>query len=159
MVLLALHLALVALFILTRWTQPSALSIPALAQTIFKPLPPKLQQLVSLHVTPSFILTSTLTSMVIGMLCARSLHYQFYAYVAWSTPFLLWRAGLHPFLMYTVWAFQEWAWNVYPSTETSSKVVVGCLAVQVLYVWWASMEDSVTFPRDDDDKKEEEHIE
>lgn len=92
----------------------------------------------SLKVSPSFIVTSILTSVAVGMLCARSLHYQFYAYIAWSTPFLLWKAGLHPILIYAVWAVQEWGWNVYPSTDTSSIVVVGCLVVQVFSVWWGT---------------------
>ena len=140
-ILVAVHLALLVAFALTRWTRPSGLSMPALISTAIKPLPPKAQQLMSLNVTSSFILTSTLTSMAIGMLCARSLHYQFYAYIAWSTPFLLWKGGLHPILIYAVWGAQELAWNVYPSTNTSSIVVVGCLVVQVVSVWWGTRND------------------
>ena len=136
-----MHLAVLAIFVLTRWMRPSGLSIPALISTAIKPLPPRAQQIMSLNVTPSFILTSTLTSIAIGMLCARSLHYQFYAYVALSTPFLLWKAGLHLILIYAVWGAQEWGWNVYPSTDTSSKVVVGCLVVQVFSVWWGTRND------------------
>ena len=94
------------------------------------------------------------------MLCARSLHYQFYAYIAWSTPFLLWKADLHPTLIYAVWGAQEWGWNVYPSTDTSSMVVVGCLVVQVLSVWWGTRNDlaDVLSPADiaDDDKEHDE---
>ena len=148
--LIAVHVALLAMFFLTRWTRPSGLSIPDLISTAFKPLPPKAQQLISLNITPSFIMTSILTSMTIGMLCARSLHYQFYAYIAWSTPFLLWKAGLHPILIYAVWGAQEWGWNVYPSTETSSIVVVGCLFVQVFSLWWGTRNDlsKVSSPAD-----------
>lgn len=114
--------------------------------TIMKPLPPSLQQQISLHVTPDFILTTILTSTAIGMLCARSLHYQFYAYITWSTPFLLWKSGLHPLLIYLVWAAQEWAWNVYPSTNVSSTVVVGCLAIQVFGIWWGTRNESFDIP-------------
>ena len=95
--------------------------------------------------------------MAIGMLCARSLHYQFYAYIALSTPFLLWEAGLHPILVYAVWAAQEWAWNVYPSTDTSSMVVVGCLAIQVFGVWWGTgkeFADLINVSRTDDSEIE-----
>ena len=60
-------------------------------------------------------MTTVLTANAIGMLCARSLHYQFYAWLAWGTPFLLWRTGFHPIVQYAIWAAQEWAWNVYPS--------------------------------------------
>ena len=139
--LIAVHLALLATFGLTRWTRPSGLSMPALVSTAMKPLPPKAQQLMSLNITPSFVMTFTLTSMAVGMLCARSLHYQFYAYIAWSTPFLLWKAGLPPVLIYGLWGAQEWGWNVYPSTDTSSIVVVGCLSVQVVSIWWGTRSD------------------
>ena len=136
--LILVHLALLVTFVLTRWTRPSGLSIPALISNAIKPIPSQAQESMSFKVTPTFILTSTLSSMAIGMLCARSLHYQFYAYIAWTTPFLLWKSGSNPILIYAVWAAQEWAWNVYPSTTTSSIVVVGCLVAQVLFVWWGS---------------------
>jgi len=141
--LIIVHLTLLATFLWTRWIRPSGLSVPALISTAFKPLPVKAQQQIYLDTTPSFIMTAILTSMVIGMLCARSLHYQFYAYIAWSTPFLLWKSGAHPVLIYAIWAAQEWAWNVYPSTETSSNVVVGCLAVQVIGLWQGTKDDFV----------------
>lgn len=99
---------------------------------------PRDQDTMALRVTPNFTMTVLLTAMTIGMLCARSLHYQFYAYIAWATPFLLWKAGFHPVLQYALWAAQEWAWNVYPSTSISSGVVVGVLATTVGGVWWGT---------------------
>ena len=141
MTLLIAHASLLVLFSTTRWTQPSGIPLHSLARTLFQPLPPQAKQQTSFLVTPSFVLTTTLTAMAVGLLCARSLHYQFYSYVAWITPFLLWRSGMHPILTYLVWAVQEWAWNVYPSTNTSSSVVVACLAVQVFGVWWGSRND------------------
>ena len=129
------NLSCIILFLSGHWTRPSGLSIVGLVRTVFKPLSPLVQQQISLRTTPDFILTTILSSMAIGLLCARSLHYQFYAYIAWSSPFLLWKTGLHPVLIYLVWAAQEWAWNVYPSTDVSSMIVVGCLAIQVFGVW------------------------
>ena len=135
------NLSLLGSNLITHWTKPSGLSVIGLLSTLFKPLPANVQQQISLRINPSFIMTTILSSLAIGLLCARSLHYQFYAYIAWSTPFLLWRAGLHPILIYMVWAAQEWAWNVYPSTNTSSMVVVGCLAIQVAGVWWGTLNE------------------
>ena len=140
--LIVLHVTLLSTFVWMRWTQPSGLSVPALLSTALQPLPAKVQQQTYLNTTPSFMMTAILTSVAIGMLCARSLHYQFYAYIGWSTPFLLWKSGLHPVLVYAIWAAQEWAWNVYPSTDTSSKVVIGCLAIQVVAVWQGTRGDS-----------------
>jgi alpha-1,3-mannosyltransferase len=79
-------------------------------------------------------MTAMLSSLAIGLLCARSLHYQFFAYLACATPFLLWQAGFHPILVYVVWVAQEWAWNTYPSTNASSLVVILSLAAQVFGV-------------------------
>ena len=155
--LLVANATILAIFLQTRWLRPSGLSPPRMAMTIFKPLPPQMQRQLRRNVSPDFILTSILTSMIVGMLCARSLHYQFYAYVAWSTPFLLWKSGMPPYLVCAIWAAQEWAWNVYPSTETSSVIVVGCLAVQVIGVWWGTRNEftDVRLPqKEDGDKKD-----
>ena len=155
--LLVTNAALLGTFVLTRWLRPSGLSPLGMAKTIFKPLPEQTQRMIRRNVTADFILTSILTSIIIGMLCARSLHYQFYAYIAWSTPFLLWKSGLPPYLVFAVWAAQEWAWNVYPSTETSSMVVVSCLAFQVIGVWWGTRNDFVDakpLEQEEDDLKD-----
>lgn len=48
---------------------------------------------------------------------------------------------MHPLTIYAIWAVQEWAWNVYPSTKLSSIVVVGCLSVQVFGIWWGTGKD------------------
>jgi len=141
------HVTLLAVFVLTRWTQPSGMSVPDLLRRIFRPIPARLEQMISLRVTPTFTMTTMLSSVAIGMLCARSLHYQFYAYIAWATPFLLWRSKLHPLLIYLVWGVQEWAWNTYPSTDISSKTVVGCLVLQVLGVWLGTRSDFVDADR------------
>ncbi|KAL8651969.1 MAG: hypothetical protein Q9210_002966 [Variospora velana] len=154
--LVSANLGFLALFAATRWLKPSRQSISEFFVAMWKPRPLLVQQQVSLRVTASFIMTSTLTSMMIGLLCARSLHYQFYAYIAWSTPFLLWKSKMHPVGIYAVWAAQEWAWNVYPSTKASSAVVVGCLFIQVLGVWWGTREDGADI-RASNDRNDQTH--
>ncbi|KAH0569226.1 hypothetical protein GP486_000043 [Trichoglossum hirsutum] len=140
-ILLSAHLVLLLLFLTTRWIKPSGRPVLGFIHTILQPPGSAVQQAVSRGVTPQFVLTAILTSNAIGMLCARSLHYQFYAWLAWGTPFLLWRTGLHPVVGFALWGAQEWAWNVYPSTDVSSKVVVGILAITVLDVWWGTRGD------------------
>jgi alpha-1,3-mannosyltransferase len=126
------HISVLALFLLTRWLR---LPIADAINQLISPLPRSEQSRIARQMNPDFVLTTMLTAMLIGCQFARSLHYQFYAYIAWSTPFLLWRSGLHPVLTYAIWAGQEWAWNVYPSTYVSSMVVVGCLTLTVLSLW------------------------
>jgi alpha-1,3-mannosyltransferase len=128
--LLVLHMSLLAIF-LASWVKPSGTTMLGFLQNTLQGRQPTVQ------LSKSFTMTVMLSSLAIGLLCARSLHYQFFAYLAWATPFLLWRAGLHPVLIYALWALQEWAWNVYPSTNASSAVVVLTLAAQVFGVLFA----------------------
>lgn len=136
--LLGLHAALLLAFLHTTWLKPAGISLMGVKRMLLSPPSEQEQARIARRVTPDFVLTTILSATMIGCLCARSLHYQFYAYIAWSTPFLLWRAGVHPIAIYVLWAAQEVAWNVYPSTDASSIVVVGCLAVAVASGWSAS---------------------
>ncbi|KAK3390727.1 glycosyltransferase family 58 protein [Podospora didyma] len=142
--LFGLHVAVLLAFITNRWLQPARKPFMGVAIPVMfgkSPFRAKEQQAVSRDITPQYILTTVLTAKVIGLLFARSLHYQFYSYLAWSTPFLLWRSGIHPVLQYGLWAAQEWAWNVFPSTPVTSCVVVGVLATTVALVWWGAREE------------------
>ncbi|KAL5115086.1 dolichyl-P-Man:Man(5)GlcNAc(2)-PP-dolichol alpha-1,3-mannosyltransferase [Pleosporales sp. CAS-2024a] len=141
--LLSVHVGLLGCFAVTRWIKPSKRTAAQFIKIILPQAEPRDQDVMAKRITPNFVMTTVLTAMTIGMLCARSLHYQFYAYIAWSTPFLLWKAGFHPILQYAVWAAQEWAWNVYPSTPLSSGVVVGALATTVAAVWWETRNEYV----------------
>jgi alpha-1,3-mannosyltransferase len=139
------HITTLALFATTRWLRPAEKPIMELVGNVLKWEEPlgKMQHAISIRISPNYILTTILTANAIGLLFARSLHYQFYAYIAPATPFLLWRSGMHPILQYLLWAVQEWAWNVYPSTDSSSMVVVGSLFVTVASVWWGTRKNLV----------------
>lgn len=142
--LLVLHVSVLLTFIFTRWLPPTGKTLGGIVQATFggggqgRNWGPLFRDF-----TPKYILTTILTANVIGLLFARSLHYQFYSYLAWSTPYLLWRGGLHPVLQYVLWGLQEWAWNVFPSTPTSSAVAVGVMAVTVAAVWFGTSDDVV----------------
>ncbi|KAK9413873.1 putative Glycosyltransferase [Seiridium unicorne] len=149
--LLALHVLVLAAFMLKQWLKP-ALSLKPLSDLIMptlqfsSPFGPRDEKLVASAITPQYVMTTILSANVIGLLFARSLHYQFYAYLVWSTPYLLWRSGAHPVVQYGLWALQEWAWNVFPSTPTSSAVVVGVLATTVVFSWLAASKEPVPVP-------------
>ncbi|KAI1265628.1 glycosyltransferase [Xylariaceae sp. FL1019] len=132
--LLAMHAIGLLWFISNRWLKPTGKSVFALFKPILglkPPFAPEEQQRISRRITPEYVMTTILSANAIGFLFARSLHYQFYAYIAWSTPYLLWRSGAHPVVQYGLWMLQEWAWNVFPSTNTSSRVVVSVMAMTV----------------------------
>lgn len=139
--LLALHASLLVLMLSMQWLH--APPLVAIKELVSLPSPAR-QAEIQRRVTPSYVLSTILSAVIVGCLCARSLHYQFYAYIAWSTPFLLWKSGLHPVLVYAIWGAQEWAWNVYPSSNVSSMVVVACLAVTVASALVGGREESLS---------------
>lgn len=144
--LLVGHVSFLIRFILNKWLKPAgkpayAIIVPLLQ---FKsPFTAHEEYQVVSRLTPAYVTTTILTANLLGLLFARTLHYQFYAYIAWATPYLLWKAGAHPGFQYTLWALQEWAWNVYPSTSLSSATVVGVLATTVAGVWWGTRNEYV----------------
>ncbi|KAI1810110.1 glycosyltransferase [Poronia punctata] len=135
--LLAMHVSVLIWFVLKKWLKPTGKAWPAVVGPLLKftaPFGKQEERRISAQVTPEYVMTTMLSANVIGLLFARSLHYQFYSYLAWSTPYLLWRSGAHPLVQYGLWALQEWAWNVFPSTNVSSGVVVGVLATTVALI-------------------------
>lgn len=158
--LLVGHVTVLVLFALTRWLAPAGRPVRDMVARLLRGQDPlgDIQHPVSKRITPKYVVTTVLTANAIGMLFARSLHYQFYSYLAWATPLLLWRSGMHPALQYGLWIAQEWAWNVYPSTDTSSKVVVGVLAVTVAGVWWGTRTEDFPEVKDESAPKDRWYI-
>ncbi|KAI0010964.1 glycosyltransferase family 58 protein [Xylariaceae sp. FL0662B] len=132
--LLIMHALVLIGFIVSKWLKPAGKPLSAVILPILQlssPFSPQEEPRVASRVTPEYVTTTILSANIIGLLFARSLHYQFYSYLAWSTPYLLWRSGAHPIIQCALWALQEWAWNVFPSTNISSSVVIGVLAATV----------------------------
>jgi alpha-1,3-mannosyltransferase len=136
--LLVAHVGILLFFLQTRWLSPSSSGIIDFIQRYARSPNANIQGRISERITPVFVMDTMLGSVVIGLLCARSLHYQFYAYIAWATPYLLWRAGLGPVWVFGNWAIQEIAWLTYPSTNLSSGTVISQLALAIASLWWGS---------------------
>lgn len=56
----------------------------------------------------------------IGIVCARSLHYQFYVWYFHSLPHLVWFTNYHTSFKILLLFLIEHCWNVYPSTNFTS---------------------------------------
>ncbi|KAK1446821.1 hypothetical protein CCUS01_02380 [Colletotrichum cuscutae] len=154
--LLGLHATALLVFALTRWLTPTQRPLSSLLPAMLRgksPFSALEEAQVASRVTPRYILTTILSANVMGLLFARSLHYQFYAYLAWSTPYLLWRSGLPFYVVYILWAAQEWAWNVYPSTDLSSEVVVGVMAVTVAATWLGTADEGAPAEKPESKKR------
>lgn len=62
----------------------------------------------------------------IGIICARSLHYQFYVWYFHSLPYLAWFTDFDVKVKLLLLGLIELAWNTYPSTDFSSGILHAC---------------------------------
>ncbi|KAI8818937.1 asparagine-linked glycosylation 3 [Fimicolochytrium jonesii] len=79
---------------------------------------------------------------LIGITCARSLHYQFWSWYAHTVPYLVWLpvrrtttpvgAGVGVIVRIIACVALEYAWNVYPSTNISSGIMLAVHAGMLL---------------------------
>jgi len=135
--LLATHTMVLLVFLQYKWVKPSSTGLLHFVKKYLINADNKRADQVDIarRLTPQFVMDALLGSVVIGLLCARSLHYQFYAYLGWTTPYVLWRSGAQPVLVIGTWALQEVAWLIYPQTQWGSLTVVLLLALQVASSW------------------------
>ena len=70
------------------------------------------------------IVTFMFVSNFIGIICARSLHYQFYVWYYHQLPLLVHCCGINLLISIPLLLGIEFCWNVYPSTVTSSSLLV-----------------------------------
>lgn len=83
-----------------------------------------------LPMNPEFVLSTVFVSNFIGIVFARSLHYQFYCWYFHSLPYLLWKGRLFKtpsilnlVVMVTALGCVELCFNVYPATAWSSALL------------------------------------
>lgn len=75
--------------------------------------------------TPAHVAIVLAESNFIGVVFARSLHYQFYSWYYHTLPLLLWSSSRSPtYVKLITIAAIEYCWNVYPSTATSSEIFI-----------------------------------
>ncbi|KAI8899241.1 Dolichyl-P-Man:Man(5)GlcNAc(2)-PP-dolichyl mannosyltransferase, family GT58 [Globomyces pollinis-pini] len=112
-ILLSLHLAFLLIF-LFKWTRPNG--------GIWKVFRTGLRG--QSAITNDQIIYSLFTSNFIGIVFARSLHYQFYSWYFHTIPFLLWKTSFPILAKLLLFFAIEYCWNVYPSTITSSTILL-----------------------------------
>eukprot|EP00891_Asterochloris_glomerata_P007425 jgi/Astpho2/7425/fgenesh1_pm.00114_%23_20_t len=71
----------------------------------------------------------------IGIVCSRTLHYQFYSWYFHMLPFLLWHGTLWLPARIGIFFCIESVWNVYPPSAESSWVLLVCHLVMLLSLW------------------------
>lgn len=128
--LLVAHLLLLIVFILARFVSPKVTKKPifalvkdAVASPLTKTVSPG-NLLLTKSLGPKLVLLIFASTNLVGVLCARSLHYQFLSWYCWLLPFLLYATGAKMPVAMIMFGIHEWCWNVFPATSTSSKVLV-----------------------------------
>lgn len=87
-----------------------------------------------------FIANMMMMSNLIGILFARSLHYQFLSWYFYSLPFLIGNLKSVPFIIkIVIFGIHEWCWNKYPSNGVSSICLVSILAGIVVMEYFFGM--------------------
>ncbi|XP_030027036.2 lethal(2)neighbour of tid protein 2 [Manduca sexta] len=82
-----------------------------------------------LFILPMFVVN------FIGVVCARSLHYQFYSWYFHSLPYLLWSNNFSVIVRFLILALIEMCWNTYPSTNFTSALLHICHIVILVGVY------------------------
>ncbi|KAI5966018.1 ALG3 [Candida theae] len=137
--LLVLHLTLLLFFTFTRFLNHKIIgkSIPQLIKDSINPSPTISPSNIFLNplVAPQIIFYIMTITNLIGVLCSRSLHYQFLAWYAWTLPGLL-HLNFPVYVGVPLWLVHEWCWNVFPATASSSAVLVSLLTIILVFNWY-----------------------
>ncbi|KAF7804841.1 dol-P-Man:Man(5)GlcNAc(2)-PP-Dol alpha-1,3-mannosyltransferase [Senna tora] len=103
--------------------------------------------------TKEHIVTTMFVGNFIGIVCARSLHYQFYSWYFYSLPYLLWRTNYPTLMRLILFMGVEMCWNIYPSNSFSSGLLL-CLHLIILWGLWSASPDYPYDGHDSEDPKQ-----
>ncbi|KAF5931388.1 hypothetical protein HYC85_032261, partial [Camellia sinensis] len=83
------------------------------------------------------IVTTLFVGNFIGIICARSLHFQFYSWYFYSLPYLLWKTSFPTLLRLMLFVVVEFCWNVFPLNDYSSALLL-CVHLIILWGLWTA---------------------
>lgn len=139
--LLVIHLGLLAAFAHKKWCKHEGGLLKLLHSVYVATLSCfPLKQLyaygsTSKTLTAEYIITTMFVGNFIGIVCARSLHYQFYSWYFFSLPYLLWKTPFPTLMRLALFVVVECCWNIYPSNCYSSAILL-CLHLVILWGLW-----------------------
>lgn len=137
--LLALHLMLLMLFAHYRWSKYEGGIFRLVHSRLHDSIPKHFSicQFISSEsrlkvLSKEHITTVMFVGNFIGIVCARSLHYQFYSWYFFSLPFMLWKTPFPTPIRLLLFFGVEFCWNVYPSNLYSSLLL---LFIHLCILW------------------------
>ena len=135
MILLLAHVLLLAAFGWFRW-RPKHLTLKDIVSLHFRGLFPPLEA--------NRIVRILFESNFIGIICCRTLHYQFYSWYYHTIPFLLYACNVNLAIASVLFLAIEYCWNVYPSTNFSSFLLFISHSVILVLLWFGKTENGKT---------------
>ncbi|KNZ48861.1 hypothetical protein VP01_535g3 [Puccinia sorghi] len=136
--LTALHLSTLVWFAWTRWSR--AFGEDGLISLVVRGLKnwtaPAAKRPKDL--TPDYMVKVCFTCNLIGIICARTLHYQFYSWYAHQIVFLAWQTPYPVLVRLVLMMAIEYSWNVFPATAKSSMILFMSNLLLLLGTWWSS---------------------
>ncbi|KAI6132069.1 glycosyltransferase family 58 protein [Pisolithus croceorrhizus] len=136
--LLLSHITVLMAFGLCKWCKSDGGTLAVIRRGFLRPFQsPALS---------SYIATVLMTSNLIGILFARSLHYQFYSWYCQQLPLLCQRTKYPLLLQLVVLVGIEYAWNVFPSTALSSGILLTAHVLLLLGIWFGFPEGKAVLP-------------
>ncbi|KMZ66320.1 Dolichyl-P-Man:Man(5)GlcNAc(2)-PP-dolichol alpha-1,3-mannosyltransferase [Zostera marina] len=118
--LLFIHLLLLILFAHYKWCKHEGGLICFLQSRFCKKKTDPATRTSLDNLSAEHIVTVMLVGNFIGIVCARSLHYQFYSWYFYSLPYLLWKTCFSIKIRLLLFFGVELCWNIYPSNFYSS---------------------------------------
>ncbi|CAI0552742.1 unnamed protein product [Linum tenue] len=135
--LLIVHLVLLAVFAHYRWCKFEGGLLRLLRSRVLSFSGTKSS---SMKIKAEHIVTTMFVGNFIGIVCARSLHYQFYSWYFFSVPHLLWTTRFPTLVRLMLFTGAELCWNIYPSTVVSSALLLFLHLVILWGLWSAAPE-------------------
>lgn len=127
--LLVAHVSLLGLLAVTKWFASPRAALDAVQQWWRRGMPPKPTLKKSPQLAPAYVAYTIFTGNFAGIVCARTLHFQFYSWYFHTLPLLLWCTPLPTVMRLGLWAAVEVVWNVFPSRPWSSLLLVAAHGV------------------------------
>jgi len=137
-VLTALHLSTLVWFAWSRWSRACGEDglVSLIVRGLSKWTGPAAKRPKDL--TPDYMVQVCFTCNLIGIICARTLHYQFYSWYAHQIVFLAWQTPYPVFVRLVLMMAIEYSWNVFPATAMSSTILLLSNVLLLLGTWWPS---------------------
>lgn len=123
------HLALLLLFAQYKWCKKDGGLLRLLSQRLQGQGPPAMttkQDSPGQADSAKRMLAVVFSGNLIGIACARTLHFQFYSWYFHSTPLLLWHAEMFSPLRVVLFVSIEVVWNTFPPAVWSSACLLIC---------------------------------